>query len=276
MPLTPAHAAAALLISRAAPALPLAPLVIGTLAPDFEYVFRLAPRGHFGHTPEGLLVFCVPVSLAAWAVWAAIVRPALVDLSPPGLADACSSKPPVNRPQGRALVVVLGALAAYLGAWSHVVWDSFTHRYGWAVTWLAFLTDPAAPEFLGRLPWYKLLQYASSLVGCAIVIAWMVHLLGGLPRPARVFAGGQAARAIGVGAALCAVSAAAAIWNASRAPSGRIVSMLGFGAVGAMAGLALGLVAYGGLIRAWRQAERPGSLSARPAAAGGEPAKRSR
>ena len=66
MPVTPAHAALALPLSRVAPALPLAPLVIGTLSPDFEYLLRLAPTGRFAHSLLGLVVFCVPVSLLAW------------------------------------------------------------------------------------------------------------------------------------------------------------------------------------------------------------------
>jgi len=37
MPLTPSHAAAALLLRQFAPRLPLAALVIGSLSPDFEY-----------------------------------------------------------------------------------------------------------------------------------------------------------------------------------------------------------------------------------------------
>jgi hypothetical protein len=47
MPLTPAHAAAALplrsLAHRLGLRLPLSALMIGTLAPDFEYLFRLKP-----------------------------------------------------------------------------------------------------------------------------------------------------------------------------------------------------------------------------------------
>ena len=73
MPVTPGHAALALPLSRAAPALPLAPLVIGTLSPDFEYLLWLSPTGRFAHSLLGLVVFCVPVSLLAWGMWRAIV-----------------------------------------------------------------------------------------------------------------------------------------------------------------------------------------------------------
>src|SRR6185295_14718341 len=138
MPVTPAHAALALPLSRAAPALPLAPLVIGTLSPDFEYLLRLSPTGRFAHSVVGLVVFCVPVSLLAWGMWRAIVCPALVCLLPPGMA-VMMSEGARGTPRSVAALAGLGALAALLGALSHVAWDGFTHANGWAVAHLPVL-----------------------------------------------------------------------------------------------------------------------------------------
>ena len=94
MPFTPSHAAAALLLRRAFRTLPPAALVLGTLSPDFEYLLRLAPRGRFGHSPEGLLLFCLPASLAAWLLYLRLIRPALRELLPPGLAAAVGPSAP--------------------------------------------------------------------------------------------------------------------------------------------------------------------------------------
>ncbi|MEZ5316129.1 MAG: DUF4184 family protein [Vicinamibacterales bacterium] len=68
MPLTPCHAAAAWPVRRMLPALPLAPLVVGMMSPDVEYLIRLAPAGRNFHTPLGIVVFCLPVSLLIVAV----------------------------------------------------------------------------------------------------------------------------------------------------------------------------------------------------------------
>ena len=52
------------------------------------------------------MVFCVPVSLLAWGMWCAIVRPAFVRLLPPGMA-AMMSESPREAPRSVAALVGL-------------------------------------------------------------------------------------------------------------------------------------------------------------------------
>ena len=248
MPVTPAHAALALPLSRAAPALPLAPLVIGTLSPDFEYLLWLSPTGRFAHSLVGLVVFCVPVSLLVWGMWRAIVRPAFERLLPPGMA-AMMSEGARAAPRSVAALAGLGALAALLGALSHVAWDAFTHANGWAVAHLPVLRGEASRGWPLGVRWYRLLQHASSVVGMAVVVAWGARWVASIPRPARVFAPGQAARSLGVALALLGVAAGTGTLNALRASSDRLPTVLGFAAVGAMAGLVLAALVYGVLAR---------------------------
>jgi len=243
MPVTPAHAALALPLSRVAPALPLAPLVIGTLSPDFEYLVRLSPTGRFAHSLPGLLVFCVPVSLIAWGLWYAVVRPALVPLLPPGMAPPTSQRP-TGAP--RPLIALgLGAVAALLGAISHVSWDAFTHANGWAVAHLPILGGEASLGSPLGMRWFKVLQYGSSLAGVVVIGAWGMRWVAGFPRRDRRFSQGQAGRSVGVVLALLGVAASAGVLNALRAPAGRLATVLGFAVVGAMAGLVAAALAYG-------------------------------
>jgi hypothetical protein len=69
--------------------------------------------------------------------------------------------------------VVATSWALLLRAASHVVWDGFTHASGWAVRLLPGLTDLVR---LGSftVPWFKLLQHSSSLLGLAVLaaVAW--------------------------------------------------------------------------------------------------------
>jgi hypothetical protein len=180
MPVTPAHAALALPLSRAIPALPLAPLVIGTLSPDFEYLLRLSPTGRFAHSLVGLVVFCVPVSLLAWAMWCAIMRPALARLLPSGMAATMSER---GRGASVAALAGLGALAAHLGAFSHVTWDAFTHANGCAVAHLPVLREEASLGWPLGVRWYRVLQHASSVVGMTVVVAWGASWVASVPRP---------------------------------------------------------------------------------------------
>ena len=248
MPVTPAHAALALPLSRAAPSLPLAPLVIGTLSPDFEYLLWLSPTGRFAHSLVGLVVFCVPVSLLVWGMWRAIVRPAFERLLPPGMA-AMMSEGARAAPRSVAALAGLGALAALLGALSHVAWVAFTHANGWAVAHLPVLRGEASLGWPLGVRWYRVLQHASSVVGMAVVVAWGASWVASVPPPARVFAPGQAARSLGVTLALLGVAAGTGTLNALRASSDRLPTVLGFAAVGAMAGLGLAALVHGVLAR---------------------------
>jgi hypothetical protein len=252
MPVTPAHAALALPLSRVAPALPLAPLVIGTLSPDFEYLLRLAPTGRFAHSLLGLVVFCVPVSLLVWGMWRAIVRPAFARLLPPGMAVGMSECAR-GTPRSVAALVGLGALAALLGALSHVAWDAFTHANGSAVAHLPVLRGEASLGGLLGVRWYRVLQHASSVAGMGVIVAWGARWVASAPRPARAFAPGQAARSLGVVLALLGTAAGTGTLNALRASSDRLATVLGFGAVGAMAGLVLAALVYGVLARPGRR-----------------------
>ena len=168
MPITPAHAAAAWPVHRAWRRMPLSALVIGTLSPDMEYVLRLEPRGKFAHSPAGLVVFCVPVTLLLWWAWRALVRPALVPLLPPGPRRAAEAPPPGRRGD----VLPLAIFAALIGAATHVLWDGFTHQDGWAVALWPVLEQRAFGP--NSQPWFSLFQYASSVLGLVIVAIWLV------------------------------------------------------------------------------------------------------
>ena len=61
MPFTPSHAVAAAplwLVARGW--LPLSALVVGTMAPDYEFLLRLRPSAIVSHSVVGLVVFCLP------------------------------------------------------------------------------------------------------------------------------------------------------------------------------------------------------------------------
>lgn len=236
MPITPAHAAAAWPLHRAFRRLPAAALVIGTMAPDLEYVLRMRPVGKFGHTPIGLFVFCLPATMALWWAWRGAIRPALTPLLPPVLRAAAQAPPP-----GRATdAVPLAMMAALLGAATHILWDGFTHETGWAVALLPAMRR--APAGLPGLPWFMLAQYGSSVLGALVVLLWSVREWRRWPAAARRFAPGQRARLLRMVAFVLAVALGVAALNASLVTSWRLRA--GRAAVGAIAGFGVGLALY--------------------------------
>ena len=234
MPVTPAHALAAWPIRRLVPALPLSALIIGALSPDYEYFLRLAPVTRAGHRPEGLIFFCIPVSMTLWVVFRRIVRPAIVELLPPGLGRALG---PASRSWSLAFLAVI------LGAISHIVWDGFTHQGDWGVRLLPALKIRPFPHVL-PLPWFRLLQHGSSTVGLVLLMVWAASWIFAQPPSARRFAPGQFHRAARVVSIILLVSAACAVANGWVAARHLWAFDLGRAAVGAMAGCAASVLLY--------------------------------
>lgn len=245
MPFTPAHAAAAWPARRVLARLPLSALIIGTLSPDFEYFLRLAPITRWAHTPVGVVFFCIPVSIVVWLVFRRLIRPALIDLLPPGLAGGLGSP---------STAWVWAIVAVSLGAVTHVAWDSFTHQHDWAVTAWPLLQTEVAPRWLPGLRWYRLLQHLSTAGGFLVLAAWIAAWVRSQPSGARRWAPGQRAR-VGRAVALVAfMTGVAAYVNAIQASSWPM--QLSRFAVGGMIGGSLGLLVLGAGYEATRRSRR--------------------
>ena len=240
MPLTPSHAAAAWPLRRLAPWLPLDALVLGTMSPDFEYILRLRVYGRFGHTPLGLLLFCLPAGLIACAVFRARVRPALVRHLPAGM-----------RPAPAQHGWLASAAAVVAGAVTHVVWDGFTHGSATFVVRTPMLRDAVA----GRFPVYTVLQHLSTLAGAVAVALWVRAWIHSHPPEARRYDPGARAKALRVACGILTVGAFSGIANGAQRAHAGMAPALGYAAVGGMAGLAAALTAYG--IASQRNLRRP-------------------
>jgi Domain of unknown function (DUF4184) len=174
MPFTLSHAAAVLPVRRVG--FVISAFVVGTFGPDFEYFLLLAPRSSFGHRWPGVLYFTIPACLfVLWLLHALIKRPAAALLPPtveqqvaPFLGDFCFGG------VSRFCQIVL-SLSAGIG--THLLWDSFTHQYTWATRYWPVLLEGIAVPSLGVLPWYKVLQHSSTIVGLAALTAWFVRWL---------------------------------------------------------------------------------------------------
>ena len=243
MPFTPAHAAAALPVRRLWPALPFSALVIGSMSPDFEYLLRLAPTSRLAHSLAGLVVFCVPAGLFVWAIFTHLVRPAILDVMPDGMARAVS---PARTPVGTA------ALAIAIGALTHLVWDSFTHAHDWTVEHWSVLRAPVSSRLLPGMAWYKLLQHASTVCGLAVLAIAVFGWVRATPADARRFGPGQRQKAVRLLSVVAAAGVAGAALNGIRGAGQGIEQALTLGAVGGMLGTAAGLLGVG-LWRAWQR-----------------------
>src|SRR5579872_1927354 len=126
MPFTLAHPAAVLPFRRYCPRYFNFPaLIIGSLAPDIGYCFGRLRVDEFSHRFVGSLGFCLPVGLLMLGMFYGLRHPIV------GMLPASQRKvflPLCERPPGSLLAIIISLL---IGAWTHLLWDSFTHKNGW-------------------------------------------------------------------------------------------------------------------------------------------------
>jgi hypothetical protein len=147
--------------------------VIGTFAPDFEYLLRLAPRGRFLHTPLGAVVLTLPIALLVlWTFHSFVKRPAAM-LLPEALRRRLPDASGKFRFGGPARFLLILA-SILVGIATHLLWDSFTHPNTWPYRHWAILGHPFTLPIAGELPLYKILQHSSTVVGLGIVAAWLL------------------------------------------------------------------------------------------------------
>ncbi len=166
MPFTFSHPAAVLPIhSRFKNWIPLSALVIGSLVPDAAYYLPLPEYfKQNSHTLLGTFSSSLPVGVFVWLIFFWLAAPAVFLLPSPHREAIRSQRKPRIASVQQALGVASGLL---IGAWSHVLWDSFTHERGWIVKQTPLLQRP----LLGTmLPGYKALQYLSSIFGLCVLL----------------------------------------------------------------------------------------------------------
>ena len=170
MPFTLAHPAAAVPFRRWG--LIVSALVMGAVAPDFEYFIRLEPHGRFGHQMPWVLLITFPGALVALWVFHAGMKRGLAALLPlsaqrrlqPYLGNFCFGG-------GKRFALIAASIA--IGIASHLLWDVFTHRDSLVYQhWMWLQSEIDFPALERSMPVYRILQLLSSLVGCLVLVFW--------------------------------------------------------------------------------------------------------
>jgi hypothetical protein len=157
MPFTLAHPAAALPFRRAR-RLPLDALVIGTMVPDVSLFSRFAPPYWATHS-----VFMGPPIGIVWGfgvlLLARLARPSTVWLMPAFVRSRVAERAPASPWTASCAALALGIV-------THLTWDSFTHKGRMGVRLFHVLSrEWIAASPIGALAGYRVLQYASSVLG---------------------------------------------------------------------------------------------------------------
>ncbi len=170
MPFTFAHPAAAVPFRRFG--LVLSALVVGAVAPDFEYFVVLAPRSRSGHVMPGVLLITFPAAFLVLWLFHACVKRGLAALLP--VPDQRRLQPYLGSfsfGDGKRFALIAASIA--VGIVTHLLWDMLTHRDTIAYEHWMWLHTMIALPAVGAKPVYKVLQYFSSLLGCLLLAGWV-------------------------------------------------------------------------------------------------------
>lgn len=163
-----AHPAAVLPLRRFCPRwLSFPALVVGSVCPDAAYLLQRIHLDTFSHQLLGSVAFSVPVGLGCLLLFYAWRAPVVRMLPGPyrrALLPLCE----LPRASVWAIVLSLG-----IGAWTHFLWDSCTHKNGWVAQEIAPLNAVAFTWGYRTARVSLLLWYASSFAGMIwLLLAW--------------------------------------------------------------------------------------------------------
>ncbi|MEO3794474.1 DUF4184 family protein [Nonomuraea sp. B10E15] len=240
MPFTPSHIAAVVPLLASSRVRRFADpwaLALGAMAPDLPLFLPFLPDYTDWHSWPGVVTLDLAAVLVLLPLFHVVFRDPLVALLPAALAGRAALLAPERL---RLLPIAAGAV---IGAASHVLWDSFTHSTG-VVEWGGRLGDP----LFGEIPLFRLLQYASSAIGLAVVVWWGRRGLARMPAepvPGRLRISPRA-RWSALAACAAGTVAGALLWPLVDEPSPElgVPSVLTKTGAGTLIGLCLVLTCY--------------------------------
>ncbi len=141
-------------------------LVIGSIAPDFEYFIRLRVHSDCSHTPLGLLLFNIPLGILLLLTYLFIVQKPTLNAAP----NFIRRRIPVTPTNWTDLIrsSPLLILSVAIGAFSHLLWDAFTHEQAFFVEKIAWLRTEHV-LFGHSIAGYSIAQHSSTVLGGLLI-----------------------------------------------------------------------------------------------------------
>jgi hypothetical protein len=142
-------------------------LVLGSMAPDFEYFLALEPHRTIGHSFTGLVVQAIPLCILFAYLIHTFVKESLILHLPSAFA--------LNRRAYSLLCTwslrtlrdwSIYIVSVSIGFLTHVAVDAFTHEGGYMVRQLTVLQSIVILD----LPVYKILQHSLSMIGMIVLV----------------------------------------------------------------------------------------------------------
>lgn len=147
-------------------------LIIGSLTPDFEYFFRMKMQSDFSHTLLGTLWFNLPLGIILSFVFHQIIKKPLIENSPRLIQSKLSTLKNFNWQNYFKFKWITVCLSILIGAYSHILWDSFTHKNAFFVN--LFELDRTIGN--SQITIFKALQHLSTFIGGCIILIYFFEI----------------------------------------------------------------------------------------------------
>ncbi|QHW29988.1 DUF4184 family protein [Paenibacillus rhizovicinus] len=173
MPFTFSHPLFSVPLKRIAPRwLSVTGLVLGSMIPDMEYFMAMESYRTIGHSLRGYLLQGVPLSIAFAIAFHGIVKPVLPKFMPStgGLDRFAKYMTSEEWRLNSVRTWTIFLVSLFVGYWTHMFMDAWTHASGLYVGWFGFLEGNYGGEHL-----YQLLQYLFSLIGVGVPGLMLLH-----------------------------------------------------------------------------------------------------
>jgi hypothetical protein len=150
-------------------------LIVGTLAPDFEYFLRMKVQSEYAHTISGLFYFDLPLGILLAFLYHNFVKESLVQNLPQILKSRLLVFDLFDWNTFFQKRYILVCISIVIGAASHILWDSFTHHNAFFVNQISILKTSITLIGLD-VPIFKILQHFSTLLGGLFIIFVLLKL----------------------------------------------------------------------------------------------------
>ena len=150
-------------------------LIIGSMAPDFEYFLNFRILSFVGHTIPGILFFTLPLTIIFSLLFHKVVRNELIKHLPSPLDHRLSGYLKYNFTKDLKSNWHVFLYSAIIGILSHIVLDGFTHSTGYFVS-RYHIFNKTIPVILFDIPAYSIIQHSLSLIGLFIIVKYILSL----------------------------------------------------------------------------------------------------
>lgn len=173
MPFTFSHPAAVLPFCKAR-RIPVSVtgLIIGSMVPDFEFLFLLRESSYVGHSWPGIILYNIPAAVLSAYIFHYLIRNAFILHLPAFLRRRFIFNISFDWHSYFKKHYVIFFICVMAGVLSHIFIDAFTHKEGFMARPASFF-QAEIKVLVFSLPVYFILQLLTSLAG-GLYVLWYV------------------------------------------------------------------------------------------------------